>query len=99
VQEELPFAQLASPLAYFFISPQNLPVPLSSIYHTLYHTVLHVIAHALARIRTTHIVLVSYEMALVLEIETLAETIFRAQRKERFALGARGGHVAYATEM
>ncbi len=38
-------------------------------------------------------------LALVLEIEALTETILHTQRKERFALGARGGHVACATEM
>jgi hypothetical protein len=38
-QEEFAAAQLASPLAYFFISPENFPVPpfLSSVYRTLYH--------------------------------------------------------------
>jgi hypothetical protein len=40
-QEELAIAQLASPLAYFFISPKFSPVPpfLSSIFRTLYHAV------------------------------------------------------------
>jgi hypothetical protein len=38
-------------------------------------------------------------LALVLEIETLTETILHAQRKERFVLGAPGGHVAGAVEM
>jgi hypothetical protein len=32
-----------------------------------------------------------------LEIETLTETIVHTQRKKRFVLGARGGHVACAT--
>jgi hypothetical protein len=38
-QEKLAIAQLASPLTYFFISPEFFPVPpfLSSIYRTLYH--------------------------------------------------------------
>jgi len=38
-------------------------------------------------------------LALVLDVETLRETILHAQRKERFILGARGGRVACATEM
>jgi hypothetical protein len=38
-------------------------------------------------------------LALVLEIETLTETILHAQRKEQFVFGVRGGHVAWATEM
>ena len=38
-------------------------------------------------------------LALVLEIETLTETILHAQRKESFVLGAPGGHVAGAVEM
>ena len=41
---------------------------------------------------------VLYELAPVWDIENLNNTIRRAQRKERFVLGARGGHVAYATE-
>jgi hypothetical protein len=35
---------------------------------------------------------------LVLDIETLAETILCAQREERFVLGAQGGHVVCVTE-
>jgi hypothetical protein len=38
-------------------------------------------------------------LVLVLEIETLTETILHAQRKKRFVLGARGGHVVCATAM
>jgi hypothetical protein len=37
-QEELAVARLASPLAYFFISPEKFPVPpFLSVYRTLYH--------------------------------------------------------------
>jgi hypothetical protein len=36
-------------------------------------------------------------LVLVLEIETMTKTIVHAQRKKRFVLGARGGHVACAT--
>ena len=43
--------------------------------------------------------LMPYELALVWKIEPLTESIFRVQRKERFALRARGGHVACATKM
>ena len=42
---------------------------------------------------------VLYRLVLVLEIEPMTETILHAQGKEIFALGARGGHVACATEM
>ena len=38
-------------------------------------------------------------LALILEIETLTKTVLRAQRKVRSAIGAQGGHVAYATKM
>ena len=39
------------------------------------------------------------QLALVLDVETVTETILHAQRKERFVLGARVGRVACATEM
>jgi hypothetical protein len=38
-------------------------------------------------------------LVLVLEIETLTETILHAQKWKRFALGARDGYVACATAM
>lgn len=38
-------------------------------------------------------VALSMSIALVLEIETLTVTILNAQTKERFVIGARGGHV------
>jgi hypothetical protein len=38
-------------------------------------------------------------LALVLDIETLTETILCAQREEKFVLGAQGGHVARVTGM
>ena len=38
-------------------------------------------------------------LALVLEINSLTGMILYTQRKETFVIGARGGHVAYATEM
>jgi hypothetical protein len=55
VQEELAVSQLASPLAYFFISHEllvpRLPAILSSVYRTLYHSILsdtssHMVLHA-----------------------------------------------------
>jgi hypothetical protein len=56
-QVELAVAQLASPLANFFISPENFPIPpfLSSIYRTLYHALSDTSSHA--HIRTTYIIL------------------------------------------
>ena len=42
--------------------------------------------------------MVLFRLALVLDIETLTETIFHAQRKGRFVLGVRGGHVARTTD-
>jgi hypothetical protein len=42
---------------------------------------------------------VSDRLALVLDIETLTETILCAQRKEGFVLGVQGGNVACATQM
>jgi hypothetical protein len=108
VQEELAVAQLASPLAYFIISPENFPILpfLSSIYHTLYHalsdTSSHMYFHAyVLSVSSYTLSNVEYFVSIGAgsEIETLAETIPRAQRKERLVLGARGGHVACAMEM
>jgi hypothetical protein len=53
VQVQLAVTKLASPVAYFFISPQNLSIPpfLSTIYRTLYHALSDTPLHnALARI-------------------------------------------------
>jgi hypothetical protein len=81
------------------------PVPpfLSSIYRTLYHALSIMHLHACVLPVPSLASNVLCRLALGLEIETLAETILRAQRKERFVLrvGARlrGDHVACATEM
>jgi hypothetical protein len=107
-QEELVIAQLASPLAYLFISLKispSLPFsPLSIVHCTMLcptHPCISTCTHAYYPYRLIPSLApnVLYRLALVFEIETLTETIFHAQRKERFVLGARGGHVACATEM
>ncbi|KAF8503289.1 hypothetical protein F5888DRAFT_1660582 [Russula emetica] len=90
--------RLTSPLAYCFISPEKFPVPpfLSSIYHTLYHdlsdTSSHMHVHSfISPISSYTLSLTSnglYQLALVLEIETLTETILHAQRRQRATLNA-----------
>jgi hypothetical protein len=95
-------------LAYVFIFPENTPVPpfLSSISRTLYQalsdTSSHMHLHAYVLFVSSY-TLSSVECFMSIgagyEIENLTETIFyHAQRKERFAVSARGGHVACATE-
>jgi hypothetical protein len=110
-QEELAVPQLSSSLAYFFIYPENSPIPPFSPPSIVHCTMLRLTrprtftcTHTcwypyslIPPLASNHDVL--YQLALVLEIETLTKTILRAQKTERFALGARGGHVACATEM
>ena len=109
MQEELVVAQLASTLAYFFIS-LKFPVPpfLSSVYRVLYYTLsdtsLHMHLHSY--VLPYHLIPslasnVLCRLALILEIEPVTETDLHAHRKDRSVLGAaRGGHVvACATEM
>jgi hypothetical protein len=106
-QEEI--AQLASPLAYFFISPENFPAPpfLSSIYRTLYYalsdtsSLMHMHAYVLpispytpSSVEWFHV-----DWCWFWKSKLLTEKIVHAQRKKRFVLGARGGHVACATAM
>jgi len=90
-------AQLASPLAYFFISPESFPVPpfLSTVYRTLYHAHPHTFTstHTYPYCFIPSLASNVYQLALVLEIEPLTETILHAQRKQKFVLGARGGHI------
>ena len=103
-------AQLASPPTYFF--PPGPPVPPGlSPPPIVYCTILCLTRLRTCTFTQTYYPyrlipsLASNTLcplALVLEIErfeTLTETIRHAQRKERFVLGAQGGHVAYATEM
>jgi hypothetical protein len=79
---------------------------LSSTYRTLYHALsdtsshMHLQAFVLpVSFYTLSSVEYFIRLALVMEIEPLTETILHAQRRERFVLGARSGHVACATEM
>jgi hypothetical protein len=93
-REELAVAQLASPLAYFSISPENFPIPpfLSSIYRTLYHALSDTSSH-MHPYRPIYSLAsnVLCRLTLILEIDPPTETTF--------VLGARGGHVACAMEM
>lgn len=101
VQEELDVAQLASHLAYF-ISLDFFPVPpFLSIYRTSYHALSGTSTHTyypyfLIPPLSSNVLC---RLELVLDLKTLTEKIFHVQREERFVLGARGGHVACATEM
>ena len=95
-------------LTYSSSSFLNLPPSSPSLFrpsHILYHALSHTFSHIHLHYPydPSHSTLYSVEYfilsALVLEIETMNETILHTQRKGRFVLGARGGVVACATEM
>ena len=75
-----PGLALPSCLQYFFIPPEfSVPPFLFSVYRTLYY------------LKYTYYPYCLISIGASFGIQTLTETILRAQRKERFVVGARGG--------
>ena len=115
MQEERAIAQLALPLAYILISPENFPSPSLSLLHLVHCTMLCLTCPGMHMCLHTHCTRYPYRFMLVPALasnvyvnwhwfwkdETLTEMILRAhwQRKERFVLDWKGGYVACATEI
>ncbi|KAF8495490.1 hypothetical protein F5888DRAFT_1711332, partial [Russula emetica] len=98
---------LSPQAAYFFISPEknspSLPFSPPSIVHC---TILCLTRPRTCTCTTYEVPISSHTLSSIdcfisigAGFAPLAETILHAQKKERFVLGARGGHVACATEM